>query len=212
MGVLFSAGDDLAAHYCTASVVHSPGHDRILTAAHCEPGTDRGFVPQYRAGADRQPYGVWAVGEVFTDPRWSPDDGDASDHDVAFARVRPRPHGRRIEDVTGANRPARTPGYHNRVTVIGYPRISNDPTDRAITCTTTTERLDERHRLRLVCDGFFNGTPGSPWILDYSTRTRSGTVIGLIGGLEGGGPGNRVSCSPFFSALVLALFRTATRP
>ncbi|SHL94064.1 V8-like Glu-specific endopeptidase [Actinacidiphila paucisporea] len=211
VGVLFSVGDDLAGHYCTASVVHSPGRDLILTAAHCEPGSDIGFVPQYRAGADRQPYGIWAVDQVFTDPRWAPDDDAASDYDVAFARVRPDPHGRRIEDATGANRLARTPGYRDRVTVVGYPRLGSDPADRAITCTATTERLGARRQLRLVCDGFAAGTSGSPWLLAFDARTRTGTVVGLIGGLDGGGPDDRVSYSPFFSDAVLALYHSATR-
>ncbi|MFG1809036.1 trypsin-like serine peptidase [Streptomyces sp. NPDC049040] len=212
VGVLFSVGDDMAAHYCTASVVHSPGRDLVLTAAHCDPGTDVGFVPQYRAGvgADRQPYGIWAVAEVFTDPRWAPDDDAASDHDVAFARVRRNRHGQRLEDVTGANRLAPTPGYRNRVTVIGYPRLGGDPTDRAVACTTTTGRLDRRDQLRLFCDGFSGGTSGSPWLLGYDSRTGTGTVIGLIGGLGGGGPTDRVSYSPLFSDAVLALYRRAT--
>jgi V8-like Glu-specific endopeptidase len=212
VGVLFSVGDDLTAHYCTASVVHSPGRDLILTAAHCEAGSDIGFVPQYRAGAGRQPYGTWAVGEVFTDPRWVPDDDAASDYDVAFARVRPGPHGRRIEDVTGANRLARTPGYRNRVTVVGYPRFGSDPADRAVICTAGTERLDERHQLRLICGGFPGGTSGSPWLLARGTRDphgATGTVVGLIGGLDGGGPDDRISYSPLFSDAVLALYRTA---
>lgn len=219
VGVLFSVGDDLAAHYCTASVVHSPGRDLLLTAAHCEPGSDIGFVPQYRAGAGRQPYGIWAVGEVFTDPRWVPDDDAASDYDVAFARVRQDRDGRRIEDVTGANRLARTPGFRNRVTVVGYPRLGSDPADRAVTCTTSTERLDERQQLRLVCGGFPGGTSGSPWLLARGASGTSaakgaaqgaGTVIGLIGGLDGGGPDDRISYSPLFSDAVLALYRTAT--
>lgn len=209
VGVLFSIGDDLAAHYCTASVVHSPARDLIVTAAHCEPGSNIGFVPRYRTGTERQPYGIWAVGEVFTDPRWTPDDDTASDYDVAFARVRPGPHGQRLEDAAGANRLAPTPGYHNRVTVIGYPQRPADPADRAVICTTATERLDERRQLRLACGGFFNGTSGSPWLLGYDARTGTGTVIGLIGGLGGGGPTDRISYSPFFSDAVLALYRTA---
>jgi hypothetical protein len=215
VGVLFSVGDDLAAHYCTASVVHSPGRDLILTAAHCQPGSAMGFVPQYRAkvGAERQPYGIWAVGRVFTDPRWAPDDDTASDYDVAFARVRPDPHGRRIEDATGANRLGRTPGYRNRVTVAGYPRLGSDPADRAVICTAATERLGERHQLRLICGGLSSGTSGSPWLLADGTPagTGTGTVIGLIGGLDGGGPDDRTSYSPLFSDAVLALYRAAAR-
>lgn len=211
VGMLFSVDGDLTAHFCSASVVHSPGHDLILTAAHCDPGTDIGFVPEYRAGAARQPYGIWAVTEVFTDPRWTPDDDAASDYDFAFARVRPGPHGQRIEDVTGANRLAHTPGYHNRVTVIGYPHAGDNPTDQAVTCTTTTGRLEGLRQLQILCDGFYSGTSGSPWILNYNTRTKSGTVIGLIGGLDGGGPTDRISYSPFFDDAILALYRTAVR-
>lgn len=209
VGVLFSLGDDLAAHRCTASVVHSPGRDLILTAAHCRPGSDIGFVPQYRAGAARQPYGIWAVDRVFTDPRWRPGDAAASDHDIAFARVLPGPRGRRIEDVTGADRLARTPGYRNRVTVIGYPRRAGDPTDRPVICTTSSEQLDERHQLRIYCDGFAAGTSGGPWLVGYDARKRTGTVVGLVGGLDGGGPDDRISYSPFFSDAVLSLLRTA---
>lgn len=211
VGTLFSVGGDLTAHFCSASVVHSPGRDLILTAAHCEPGTDVSFVPGYRAGAAHQPYGIWAVAEVFTDPRWTPDDDAASDYDFAFARVRPGPHGRRLEDVTGANRLARTPGYHNRVTVIGYPHAVDNPADQAVTCTTTTARLQGLRQLQILCDGFFTGTSGSPWILNYNTRTRSGTVIGLIGGLDGGGLTDRISYSPFFDEAVMTLYHTAVR-
>ncbi|MFI0895867.1 trypsin-like serine peptidase [Streptomyces sp. NPDC020983] len=211
VGVLFSVGDDLAAHRCTASVVHSPGRDLVLTAAHCRPGTDIGFVPGYRAGAARQPYGIWAVGEVFTDPRWKPDDDAASDHDVAFARVLPGPRGRRIEDVTGADRLARTPGYRIRVTVVGYPSRAGDPRDLPVTCTTGTGRLGRRRQLRIVCDGFAGGTSGGPWLLGLDPRTGTGSVVGLIGGLDGGGPDDRTSYSPFFGDAVLSLYRAATR-
>ncbi|MGW5352106.1 trypsin-like serine peptidase [Streptomyces sp. NPDC004031] len=211
VGVLFSVGDDLTAHRCTASVVHSPGHDLILTAAHCRPGADIGFVPDYRAGAARQPYGIWAVDEVFTDPRWKPDDDAASDLDVAFARVLPGPRGQHIEDVTGADRLARTPGYRTRVTVVGYPSRAGDPHDLPVICTTSSERLDRRRQLRILCDGFAGGTSGGPWLLGWDPRTRTGSVVGLIGGLDGGGPNDRISYSPFFGDAVLSLYRAATR-
>ncbi|MBY8876712.1 trypsin-like serine peptidase [Actinacidiphila acidipaludis] len=211
VGMLFSVGSDLAAHFCTASVVHSPARDLILTAAHCEGGSHLGFVPDYRSGTARQPYGIWAVDREFTDPRWSPDDDAASDYDFAFATVRPGPNGQRLEDLTGANRLAHTPGYRNRVTVIGYPHSADDPTDQAVTCTTTTGRLEGERQLQMDCEGFYSGTSGSPWMLDYTTRTRSGTVIGLIGGLDGGGTTDRVSYSPFLGDEALALYRSAMR-
>lgn len=211
VGMLFSVGSDLAAHFCTASVVHSPGRDLIMTAAHCVGGSHLGFVPDYRAGTTRQPYGIWAVGREFTDTRWSPDDDAASDYDFAFATVDPGPHGERLEDLTGANRLERTPGYRNRVTVIGYPHSADDPTDQAVTCTTTTGRLEGEQELQMDCEGFYTGTSGSPWILDYTTRTRSGTVIGVIGGMDGGGTTDRVSYSPILGDAALDLYRSATR-
>lgn len=211
VGVLFSVDGDLTAHFCSASVVHSPGHDLVLTAAHCRLGADIGFVPQYQAGKARQPYGIWAVTQVFTDPRWTPGDNAASDYDFAFARVGPAPGGQRIEDVTGANRLARTPGYHNRITVVGYPHTSEDPADQAISCTTGTARLEGRRQLQFACAGFFGGTSGSPWLLNYNTRTKSGTVIGLIGGQDGGGLTDRISYSPFFDDAVQQLYRQAVR-
>ncbi|WP_236060383.1 trypsin-like serine peptidase [Actinacidiphila acididurans] len=211
VGMLFSVGGDMTAHFCSASVIDSPGRDLILTAAHCELGTDIGFVPDYRAGATRQPYGIWAVSQVFTDPHWTPDDDTGSDYDFAFARVRPGPHGQRVEDVTGANKLARTPGYSIRVTVMGYPHAEDNPADQAVTCTTTTGPLPGLHQMQMACGGFYTGTSGGPWIIDYNTRTRSGTVVGLIGGLGGGGPDDRISYSPFFDDAVLALYHTAVR-
>ncbi|MCL2729514.1 MAG: trypsin-like peptidase domain-containing protein [Actinomycetia bacterium] len=211
VGMLFSVGSDLAAHFCTASVVHSPGRDLLLTAAHCEGGSHLGFVPDYRAGSGAQPYGIWAVDREFTDPHWTPDDDAASNYDFAFATVSPGPHGERLEDVTGANRLARTPGYRNRVTVIGYPHGADDPSDQAVTCTTTTGRLEGEQQLQMDCEGFYSGTSGSPWILDYTSRTHSGTVIGVIGGLDGGGTTDRISYSPFLGDAAFALYRTATQ-
>lgn len=209
VGVLFSIGSDMAAHFCTASVVHSPGRDLIMTAAHCEDGSHLGFVPGYRSGAAHQPYGIWAVKQEFPDPHWQADDESASDYDVAFATVARGPHGARLEDVTGANRLARTPGYHNQVTVIGYPHAAENPSDQAVTCTTTTGPLQGRRQLEMVCGGFFTGTSGSPWITGYSPSTRTGTVIGVIGGLDGGGTTDRISYSPVLGDAALALYRTA---
>ena len=130
-----------------------------------------------------------------------PDDDASSDYDFAFARVAPAPGGKRIEDMTGANRLSRTPGYHNRVTVIGYPHASENPDDQAVSCTTTTSRLEGLRQLQFDCAGFFSGTSGSPWLLNYNSRTRSGTVIGVIGGEDAGGLTDRISYSPFFDAI-----------
>ena len=48
-------------HKCTASVVHSPGGDTLMTAAHCVVGSGVGmvFVPGQRGA--QTPFGRWIV-------------------------------------------------------------------------------------------------------------------------------------------------------
>ncbi|PJJ01793.1 V8-like Glu-specific endopeptidase [Streptomyces sp. 2333.5] len=214
VGVLFSVDGDARAHHCTASVVHSPHGNLILTAGHCNPGSRAAFVPQYRSGATTQPYGVWAIDDTFAYPGRGTT-GDGADLDFAFATVAADDDGRRIEDVTGGNTLTPTPGYGNDVTVIGYPNVRNDPADRAVRCATRTERLTGTRELRMSCGGFYGGTSGSPWLTDYDEQSHTGRVIGLIGGLNGGGPkgpdNDRTSYSPYFGTKILSLYARATQ-
>ncbi|MEV5592358.1 hypothetical protein [Streptomyces sp. NPDC052496] len=212
VGVLFSVDKDARAHHCTASVVRSPHRNLILTAGHCDPDSRAAFVPQYRSGAATQPYGIWAVDRGYTDPRRT-DTGPGSDLDFAFATVKPDDEGRDLESVTGGNLLARTPGYTTDVTVIGYPSVRNDPADQAIRCAVRTTRLTGQRQLRMECGGFYGGTSGSPWLSRFDERTRTGYVVGNIGGLNGGGPSgpdsHRTSYSPFYGADVFRLYARA---
>lgn len=212
VGVLFYVGEDMKDHHCTASVVHSPKGNLLITAGHCSVGEDAAFVPDYQRGKDTQPYGVWAVDRTFVDPRRE-DYGDGSDLDFAFATVKPDGRGRQIERVTGANRLTRTPGYVNRVTVIGYPNSDDDPADQAIRCTTLTSRLDDRKQLRMRCDGFYSGTSGSPWLAHFNEKTKTGELIGVLGGLNGGGPdgddSDQLSYSPVNDEEIFKLYLDA---
>ncbi|MCB5906857.1 trypsin-like serine peptidase [Streptomyces pinistramenti] len=213
VGVLFSVDKNSRAHHCTASVVRSPHRNLILTAGHCNPGTNAAFVPQYRSGAATQPYGVWAITGSFTYPGHDTA-GDGSDLDFAFATVAPDRRGRRIEAVTGGNALTPTPGYTNDVSVIGYPSVRNDPKDRAVRCETRTVRLAGHRQLRMECGGFYGGTSGSPWMTDFDEDTRTGHIIGNIGGLNGGGPSgphaDRISYSPYYGTELLTLYTRAT--
>ncbi|WP_234386040.1 trypsin-like serine peptidase [Streptomyces lydicus] len=214
VGVLFSVDGDARTHHCTASVVHSPHRNLILTAGHCNPGTHAAFVPQYRSGATTQPYGVWAIEESFAyDDRGTT--GDKADLDFAFATVAPAEDGRSLEEVTGGNLLTPTPGYTNDVTVIGYPNVRNDPADRAVRCAARTARLTGTRELRMDCGGFYGGTSGSPWLTDLDDETGTGRVIGVIGGLNGGGPkgphNDRTSYSPYFGGKILSLYSRAVR-
>lgn len=214
VGVLFSVDGDTRAHHCTASVVHSPHGNLILTAGHCNPGTKAAFVPQYRSGADKQPYGVWAIEDSFAYPGRGTT-GAGADLDFAFATVAPGEDGSPVEEVTGGNTLSPTPGYTNDVTVVGYPNVRHDPEDRAVRCATRTSRLSGTHELRMECGGFYGGTSGSPWLTDFDEESGTGRVIGLIGGLNGGGPkgpdNDRVSYSPYFGEKLLNLYAKASQ-
>ncbi|KIZ18440.1 trypsin-like serine peptidase [Streptomyces natalensis] len=214
VGVLFSVDGNSKAHHCTASVVHSPRGNLILTAGHCNPGSRAAFVPQYTSGAATQPYGVWAIDAVYDYPNRGTT-GPGADLDFAFATVLPDDQGRVVEDVTGGNTLAATPGYQNDVTVVGYPSVRNDPQDKAVRCNTRTTRLSGTRQLRMDCGGFYGGTSGSPWLADFDEGSGTGRIVGLIGGLNGGGPkgphSDRTSYSPYFGPEILALYNRATQ-
>ncbi len=74
IGALFvrEAGGD---HFCTASVVASPGRDLLITAAHCIHSGKGGsyrqdivFIPDYRDG--QAPFGTWTVKRLLVAPQW----------------------------------------------------------------------------------------------------------------------------------------------
>ncbi|MGK5640792.1 trypsin-like serine peptidase [Streptomyces sp. URMC 126] len=100
VGTLFGLGQDLKAHYCTASVVRSPGRNLILTAGHCRFHKNVAFVPNYSSSAV-QPYGIWPVKTWFIYGQYRQNDKTAvSDLDFAFAGLQPL-KGKNVQDVVG---------------------------------------------------------------------------------------------------------------
>ena len=196
VGALFYSGLP-GSHFCTASIVASPGRDLLITAAHCVNdgrGHDRGnivFVPGYVDGVI--PYGVWTPRQVIVDPRWA--HGGDPDYDVGFVVLNPK-NGRNIQDVLG--------GYQigfnaaaGRVQVTGYPAAAST----AVTCGNWTTKQSAR-QLRFACDGFPEGTSGSPWVA-------AGGIVGVIGGYEKGGDTPAVSYSPFLGTDIEELYAKA---
>jgi hypothetical protein len=187
----------LRTHSCTASVVHSPHRNLVVTAAHCVPKDvrDLGFVPGYLGG--KAPYGVWQVDKALVDPRWS--SGGDPDYDVAFLVV----HGT-VEDMTGANNLGIgiSPGI--LAAAIGYPSAHDEP----IVCVNYTRKLTDR-QLRFDCADYTDGTSGGPLLTKVDPATGRGTVLGVVGGYQQGGETPDVSYSPYFGAEVGALYRTA---
>ncbi|MFI9254742.1 trypsin-like serine peptidase [Streptomyces sp. NPDC053069] len=199
VGALFGAdrADHLAGgHFCTASVVHSPQRDLIVTAAHCVGGADSDlvFVPGYRDG--RAPYGVWKVDRRYLPGGWAKDQDE--DSDLAFATVAEL-DGKHIEDVVGGNRFA--PGMATgatAVTLTGYPDTREAPiscTNKPTPHSTSQQRID--------CPAFTVGTSGSPWI------NGDGQVVGVLGGHDEGGTTDDVSYSVVLRSGAAELYEDA---
>ncbi|MDJ0379978.1 hypothetical protein [Streptomyces sp. G-G2] len=214
VGRLFVMKDG-GAYFCTASVVASPGHDLVLGAAHCLMGADTrqvAFVPHYTAGNPR-PYGMFPVLKVWVDPRYQQQGPDlAATLDVAFARVGPNDKNIAVQDQVGGNRLITGDGYeHDAIRLIGYPASAARP--RVCVNRTTRFTSDDPASpgsfLQINCTGYPGGTSGGPFLKNYDPGTRTGEVVGVIGGWKTGGPGPDTSYSSYFGTDVRNLYRSA---
>jgi hypothetical protein len=124
--------------------------------------------------------------------------------DVGFVVLQPH-DGQNIEDVLGANQLSLDSGYRYLVRVTGYPSSASSP----ITCLNWTSRQSAA-QLRFDCDGFTGGTSGSPWVTRFDPRTRTGTIVGVIGGYQQGGDTAATSYSSYLGAAVERLYQQAT--
>jgi hypothetical protein len=196
IGALFLGAGDL--HTCTAGVLDSKGGDLVVTAAHCvAQDVDTTFVAGFSDTAD--PADVWRVDAIYLDPRWVQNQDPLAD--FAILRVA-RDSGGTVEAQAGGGLtigPA--PKSGTEVTVIGYGLgVGGGP----VGCTTATE-LAPGGFPSLPCGGLVDGTSGAPW----TTGTTAPTIIGLVGGLDGGGCDENISYSPPFDDAVVALLARA---
>jgi V8-like Glu-specific endopeptidase len=202
VGALFTTNTGRpGSHYCTASVVDSPAGNLVITAAHCLSSSGRyAFVPGYHHG--RAPYGSWKVTRVFVDPAWAAS-ADPND-DVAFLVVEQGRRGRRIQNLTGAERLGTGWPAVQVVQVVGYPEGQSWP----IACQGISRAFGP-NQMEFDCGGFTNGTSGGPFLTRVSPVNGLGVVIGVIGGYEQGGDTPAVSYSPRFGRAVAALYQVA---
>jgi V8-like Glu-specific endopeptidase len=204
VGALF-ASNASGGHFCTASVVQSPGRDLLMTAAHCvsdgngHDNSDIVFIPGYSGGST--PYGVWTPRSLIVAPQW--EHGADPDYDVAFVVLNPD-DGRNIQDVLGANEISFDAGYANIVRVTGYPASGDAP----VTCTNRTT-MQSATQLRFDCGGFYGGTSGSPWEVRGDLPPLAPRVVGVIGGYQQGGDTPSVSYSVYLGAAVQKLYEQA---
>lgn len=207
VGVLFVTDRRTGDHYCTASAVDGGHHNLLVTAAHCLYGSGYrrhvAYVPMYDAG--KTPYGIWTAKRLTVTGGWR--NGHDQDLDFGFVALNTR-GGRQLADVTGNSTLAVNKGFVNQVTVIGYPTAQNAPGDHPIWCANTTSR-QARYQVRFDCSGYYGGTSGSPFLLNYNHSTHRGEVIGVIGGYQQGGNVDYISYSSYFDKDVWNLRATA---
>jgi hypothetical protein len=122
---------------------------------------------------------------------------------VGFVVLKPH-DGENIENVLGANRLSVDAGYRYLVHVTGYPDSASVP----ITCINSTSRQSAA-QLRFECGGFTGGTSGSPWVTHFDPRTRTGTIVGVIGGYQQGGDTPAISYSSYLGAAIQRLYQQA---
>ncbi|WP_370105131.1 serine protease [Streptacidiphilus sp. BW17] len=211
VGAVFSASDtSLSHHFCTASVVDSPGGDVIVLAAHCLSDPANGsptpgpiaFVPGYHDG--QQPFGVWYSSALLIDPHWAANSDP--DTDVAFAVVHKNGDpSARVEDEVGAEKIAFNQPMPATVGVVGYPA----ETDKPVSCLNTT-KIFSPTQAEFDCTGFTDGTSGGPLLRDIDPVSGLGTVLGVIGGYQEGGDTDDVSYAAYFGAPAKALYQAAS--
>lgn len=190
VGAVFRNGS--SKHVCTGSVLHSTRGDLILTAAHCLIGAGAtAFVPGFVD--DARPADIWQVDAVYLDARWIASRDPRADY--AIARVSGHEALERRAGAALLLGAAPAPG--TRVTVTGYAAgVGGRPIGcQGITSVTTSGFPS------LPCEGLVGGTSGSPWVT-------GSTVVGVIGGLDGGGCTENLSYSaPFDESTARLLAR-----
>lgn len=213
IGALFdiSPSGQLENHFCTASVVDSPAGDLAVTAAHCLHGQVLGqvvFVPDYSAG--HMPYGIWTVTQVIEDHRWR--NSADPDDDFAFLVLAQAGSTVPLQKLTGGESLGISAPANRPVTVAGYP----DTAETMVSCENTAAPFSAT-QLQFDCDGFTDGTSGSPLLAEGVPVGATGEaatdgvdmVIGVIGGYEQGGYTASVSYAARFLADFAALYQRA---
>ncbi|MEZ0091656.1 trypsin-like serine protease [Streptacidiphilus sp. EB129] len=213
VGAVFVTGPDgkadLHHHFCTGTVVDSPGGDVIATAAHCLSDPANGipspgafvFVPGYHDG--QEPYGEWTPVKVSIDPHWAANSNP--DYDVAFVRVQQSGgSGKALADQVGAQHIAFSQLRPAQVGAIGYPSSTEQP----VACTNTL-KVYAATQSEFDCVGFADGSSGGPMLAGIDATTGLGTMVGVIGGYQEGGDSPDVSYSCYFGDDVKALYQQA---
>jgi hypothetical protein len=188
---------------CTTAVVDSTTGNLVVTSAHCIVGrgfaTNLEYVPDYRDG--EAPYGVWPVTAITVARGWR--HGHNPNLDLAFLTVA-AVRGRQIQATTGGLAMGFNLGYDQRIEVVAYNNGNTEP----VRCATRSFRF-RAGQAEFRCGGFHDGTSGAPWVAGYDPGNGVGTLVGVLGGYEGGGVYQWASSSPYFGSAMRAVYQMA---
>jgi V8-like Glu-specific endopeptidase len=188
---------------CTAAVVDSTTGNLVVTAAHCIVGkgfaSNLEYVPDYSDG--RAPYGIWPVTAITVARGWKY--GRNPNLDLAFVTVA-EVHGRQIQATTGGLAMGFNLGYDQKIEVVAYNNGNTEP----VRCATRSFRF-RTGQLEYLCGGFHDGTSGAPWVAGYHPGDGVGTLVGVLGGYQGGGKYQWASYSPYFGSALRAVYQMA---
>src|SRR5262249_13545886 len=137
--------------------------------------------------------------------------GDPDD-DFAFLVVSQRGSTVPVQNLTGGETVGVGEPAGRPVVVAGYPNVQNTP----VSCTNTVTAFSAT-QFEFDCDGFTDGTSGSPLLADLAPvgpgagapAGSAAIVIGVIGGYEQGGYTASVSYAARFSSRLADLYQTA---
>jgi len=188
---------------CTATVI---GRNIIVTAAHCFTGVLSGvkyattgwmFAPMWH---DNQfPYGRWSVRAVYLAQGWIRKLDPRFDYAVVVLNPRA---GRDISVYTGQDSWSSSfslaPGQSAPVRIAGIP-LASLKARISVTRAQAVQVGPGFTVLRASTPGFGLGTSGGPWFDPFSTKTSTGTIIGLTGGYQTGGASDSPSYASFLS-------------
>lgn len=188
---------------CTATVI---GRNIILTAAHCFKGvadgiryttTDWMFAPMWHD--NKFPYGKWSVRSVYLARSWIRTLNPRFDYAVVVLNRRGH---RSVAHYTGQDswnsRFSLAAGQSRPVRIVGIPQTSSE----ALISVTRAVAVKVGRRfevLKASTPGFGDGTSGGPWFHRFSTKTDTGTIIGVTGGYQAGGATDSPSYADFLT-------------
>jgi V8-like Glu-specific endopeptidase len=208
-------------HYCSGSVVDSPRHNVVLTAAHCVWNTDPKktpvwFLPNFHNGSADDTYGRWRAAKIIVPPKYTqwrnthpkPKGQDRTNpYDFAFL-ILSSYQGGNVQDRTGALTPLVEVNAHNTpTTVAGYNHTGGN---NLSWCRSAANgwKYQGNWYVKVDCPSvsLSGGTSGGPFI-----ETNSNRVIGVMGGCQEGGPTPHTDYSSWFQGDFTTAYNLAKR-